>query len=600
MPRRQSRVSLKLRADPRVAAIFVFFHGSFSYEHTVSVFCQTTDASTQPMEKSSGSVTGSTRPLDRPLAHPSTQSINRCPETLDADGSRGRGAGEARGDVAEMGGLKGASFRPMKTNLSRAFYEGECGSSVGIEGTTRTHPNGGAHSGAFSLAQPSGLARAQQVFLAQKFLNLPAMPAYVKDEGGLVLDRVVANVGKGEWWSTLTCRVRAQRAWNTPQVQEGKAHRAILDPSMYALGGRFRTTFMQNVAVKAIGELASVKGVTRALAKKFKLKRAEEDKADEAGDDLCPRGRATIQAKIPGHVLSMDLSHNERFQTTDGYIDGPTSASINFATRGRGALNYRVGARKWLGPNVAPFEPMHGGGLTKPPMKELQAGVSYEKQVVLWRGRRRRKKDSTQAQSGYTAMPQVPTLTVGGIYGAIWRKSLDEKYQNGKEVSLQNFGSVGVHAQLGSFSRPLFDFTAIDLRLDAGAMGSPNRQLNTEEQKPMSLTDRLMTMDGRLKSNLASVTLSLSQQLIGPLRLRAEVRASGEEALNATRAGISALKERKTTQEIRGAVQKQFVSPEVVYGIDCALAPTVGSARVVAWYNATRQEGFAELRLFDL
>lgn len=116
----------------------------------------------------------------------------------------------------------------------------------------------------------------------------------------------------------------------------------------------------------------------------------------------------------------------------------------------------------------------------------------------------------------------------------------------------------------------------------------------------MSLTDRLMTMDGRLKSNLASVTLSLSQQLIGPLRLRAEVRASGEEALNATRAGISALKERKTTQEIRGAVQKQFVSPEVVYGIDCALAPTVGSARVVAWYNATRQEGFAELRLFDL
>jgi len=30
------------------------------------------------------------------------------------------------------------------------------------------------------------------------------------------------------------------------------------------------------------------------------------------------------------------------------------------------------------------------------------------------------------------------------------------------------------------------------------------------------------------------------------------------------------------------------------------LAPTVGSARVVAWYNATRQEGFAELRLFDL
>jgi hypothetical protein len=96
------------------------------------------------------------------------------------------------------------------------------------------------------------------------------------------------------------------------------------------------------------------------------------------------------------------------------------------------------------------------------------------------------------------------------------------------------------------------------------------------------------------------VTLSLGQQLIGPLRLRAEVRASGGEALNATRAGISAIKARKPLNEVTESVTKQLLSPEVIYGVDCALPPVLGSARVVAWYNVTRREGFAEMRLFDL
>jgi len=157
-----------------------------------------------------------------------------------------------------------------------------------------------------------------------------------------------------------------------------------------------------------------------------------------------------------------------------------------------------------------------------------------------------------------------------------------------------------VNAQVGSFARPLLDFTSINLRLDAGGMGTPNKPLDAAAQTPLPLADRLITMGGRLKANPVSVTLSLGQQLLGPLRFRAEVRASGAEALSATRAGLSALKERKTMTEVRESIQKQIVKPEVVYGLDCALPPTIGSARVVAWYNATRQEAMAELRLFDL
>ena len=502
--------------------------------------------------------------------------------------------------------LKLQGFKPMRAGLARAFNADDTTSACGVEGLAKTHAS---RLGTLGTCAPSGLARAQQVFMAQKFLNVPAMPSYVKHEGGLVLDRVVANVGAGEWWSTLTCRVRAQRAWETPNAREGKAHRALLDPSMYALGGRFRTSVLDRVVVKAIGELGSVQGITEAVMSKFKAstKRVDVDanpaavgEENKTMDPTKTRGRLSIQSKIPAHVISLDFSHNERHQMSEGYMDGPTSASVSVASRGRRALNYRIGARKWLSKDLPAFEPAPGGGLRKPPRKELQAGASFEQQFVLWRGRRRRKANSTQAQSGYTAMPQVPTLSIGGIYGAVARKSLDDDYSSGRSVDLQNFGSIAVHAQVGSFSRPLLDFTSVNLRIDAAGVGAPSRPLDAENQKPMSLADRFITMDGRLKANPLSVTLSLGQQLIGPLRLRAEVRASGAEALNATRAGISAIKERKPLNEVSESVSKQLLSPEVVYGVDCALPPVLGSARVVAWYNATRKEGFAEMRLFDL
>ena len=78
-----------------------------------------------------------------------------------------------------------------------------------------------------------------------------------------------------------TARVRAQRAWNTEQVQEGKAHRALLDPSMYALGCRFRANAMENVAVKAVGELGSGRGVTRAAQRRLGAARGREGKESE-------------------------------------------------------------------------------------------------------------------------------------------------------------------------------------------------------------------------------------------------------------------------------------------------------------------------------
>ena len=39
---------------------------------------------------------------------------------------------------------------------------------------------------------------------------------------------------------------------------------------------------------------------------------------------------------------------------------------------------------------------------------------------------------------------------------------------------------------------------------------------------------------------------------------------------------------------------------ELAYGVDCPLPPALGAARLVAWYNVSRGEAQAEMRLFDL
>ena len=131
-------------------------------------------------------------------------------------------------------------MEPTKAAFGKAFWDQEAESAAALDGHVRVHQS---HAPPFSLTMPSGLARSQQLYMMQRFLNIPATPSYVKTEGGMVLDRVVANLGGRTWWNTFTLRLRAQRAWNSQQFTEGRPQRILGDPSLYALGGRFRAGF---------------------------------------------------------------------------------------------------------------------------------------------------------------------------------------------------------------------------------------------------------------------------------------------------------------------------------------------------------------------
>ena len=234
------------------------------------------------------------------------------------------------------------AMEPTKASFATTQWDQEVESATAPDGHVRVHQSQAAP---FSVGLPSGLARSQQLYMMQRFLNIPATPSYVAKDDGLVLDRVVVNVGGRSWWQTLTLRLRAQRAWNTQEFSKGKPHQVLGDPSMYALGGRFRVGFGAHTVLRGLGELGSLSGAVddfRRFKKSLSRFGGGDDAADasraadarpssgqsssgsKSGDDTF-RGRVTLQTKaFAGHLVSLDASLRERYQTPRKYIDGPS------------------------------------------------------------------------------------------------------------------------------------------------------------------------------------------------------------------------------------------------------------------------------------
>ena len=206
-------------------------------------------------------------------------------------------------ELGKMSPLSQRAMEPTKAAFGKAFWDQEAESAAALDGHVRVHQS---HAPPFSLAMPSGLARSQQLYMMQRFLNIPATPSYVKAEDGMVLDRVIANVGGRTWWHTLTLRLRrsAPRTRSPSTRADPTASSATLP--LYALGGRFRAGFSRHTVLKAFGELGSLKGL---LGRFGGLRRADPNasnpnvtnapqgvaSAATIDPDEIPRGRVTLR-----------------------------------------------------------------------------------------------------------------------------------------------------------------------------------------------------------------------------------------------------------------------------------------------------------------
>ena len=205
---------------------------------------------------------------------------------------------------------------------------GRAESAAALDGHVRVHQS---HAPPFSLAMPSGLARSQQLYMMQRFLNIPATPSYVKAEDGMVLDRVIANVGGRTWWHTLTLQLsgRSARGTRSPSTRaDPTASSATLRSTRW--GGRFRAGFSRHTVLKAFGSSGSLKGPprkVRRLATRIPTRPIPTsptppgrvtNATTTAGDEI-PRGRVTLRSTaIPYHVFTADWSRRERSKPRTG------------------------------------------------------------------------------------------------------------------------------------------------------------------------------------------------------------------------------------------------------------------------------------------
>ncbi|GIL83435.1 hypothetical protein Vretimale_11203 [Volvox reticuliferus] len=183
--------------------------------------------------------------------------------------------------------------------------------------------------------------------------------------------------------------------------------------------------------------------------------------------------------------------------------------------------------------------------------------------------------------------------------------------------ALRPFASMAASVQAGRFSGWLLDFTRVAAQLDCGLWG-PNTK-SCEGNCAAGSGGRLRHPAFALGDVGAwhALSLSLSQQVIGPLRFVADWRyqlASGNPLALPPPTQVAPAAQIRNAASAAAAAGSWFGSAagalashtggmrpqllDAVYALDLAVPGLKGTARLVAWYSPQRREGMVELRMF--
>jgi hypothetical protein len=347
------------------------------------------------------------------------------------------------------------------------------------------------------------------------------------------------------------------------------------------------------------------------------------------------RGRLSLvsQGLLPSHDVSLEAAWHERAAAGGGaYADVARAAALSVASRRRGPLRYRLGVV-----TAQPGTPAAAaGGAPAPALGVLDGfgalhaqaacaiggNVSFYPRAPAAAPDGLRRWPAKKRRPEYSAMPQRARATLGAWVGALGRAPL-ARAPAGTPAAPQPpqqqhaplppplsralaalrgdhyaFASLSAAVQLGSFSRPLLDYTALSLRCDvshaSGALAAEADAAARGAAAPPPLSGGAARGEGGggVPPLGVHVTLGAAQQLVGPVRLRADVRMSGEAAAAAARAAWGG-------KSAAAACAGRDAALEAVYGVDVALPQVLGAARVVAWYSPQRGEGLVELRFLE-
>lgn len=484
----------------------------------------------------------------------------------------------------------------MQGALDAHFWDQGIASPATLDGQVKALPGDPMP---LRLVQSSKLPRPQQLLFLRRFANLPLLPSYVADGGGLVLERVLASVEGRNWWAAITGQFRVQKYISVRKQnkseniqpsagsEQSNPFKYLFNQSLYALGFCSQIWFGRRTCLVASSE--------------------------HSGNEKGWRARAVVRHKLRRHDVCMEASWHERYVQTQGSSwDAPLSISLDLRS-----LSSTSGLRYRLGVHHSCVIPQEHGSIDNAEIPWVaspglcaKAAISFEKHIVLW-------KDEIKEEMWERAMwerPKKPynlcfsrphvTMSgiIGGTFSALLRSATsstelrmppmgdqlqgndtsDQASRRRPSFSADLFSSLGCTAQYGKFKKPLLDLTKLESRLDIGsssAFAAAAKQLLETEDINGSLfaTDASeLGLQGRSETIYPSLAIMLQQQIAGPLCARIDSRVSLDPL----------------------SYEDGFNFKEIVYGLDYSLK-SLGAAKILAWYSPTRREGMVELRFLD-
>ncbi|GIL53119.1 hypothetical protein Vafri_8802 [Volvox africanus] len=183
--------------------------------------------------------------------------------------------------------------------------------------------------------------------------------------------------------------------------------------------------------------------------------------------------------------------------------------------------------------------------------------------------------------------------------------------------ALRPFASVAANVQAGRFSSWLLDFTRVAAQLDCGLWGPDAKSCEGNCATGSEGRQRHPAFALGDIGAWHALSLSFSQQVIGPLRFVADWRyqlassnplalppptqvAPEAQILSAASAAAAAGSwfgnAAGALASHTGGMRPQLL--DAVYALDLAVPGLKGAARLVAWYSPQRREGMVELRMF--
>jgi hypothetical protein len=173
------------------------------------------------------------------------------------------------------------------------------------------------------------------------------------------------------------------------------------------------------------------------------------------------------------------------------------------------------------------------------------------------------------------------------------------------DVGVRPFASGGACLQLGSMRRSFLDFSRLEATVDLGLTG-PKVSTSGATEVVRGARHPAFALDGA--GAWHALTLSATQQLLGPVRLRADWRLAldSAEPLPSLRRGGSGAGGAGSTLGVPQAAAAQLARHiagmrpsllDAAYGLDMVVPGSGGLLRGILWYSPRRAEGGIELRL---